>query len=139
MGETAAAPAPMELVRGADLVAESPLYARVRRPAPPFGTVEIALVLRKRALLDRLVAWARKKGGAFGAEADPTPAQVRTAAAADERVARWAAETERAAFGWDPVDAATQGAVDRLAPADATAAADSGTESATGESQSRPR
>jgi hypothetical protein len=136
---TAGSSAAQNTVRGSSLVAESALHARMRRPSPPFGTVEIALVLRRRALLDRLVAWARKKGGPFEAAPEPTPAQVRGAATADERVAQWAAATERAAFGPDPVDAATQGAVDRLAPADATAGVDAGTGSTAGESQSRPR
>jgi hypothetical protein len=54
-------------------------------------------------------------------------------------VARWATATERAAFGEDPVDAATQGVVDGMAPADATAGFESATDSATGESQNRPR
>jgi hypothetical protein len=132
------APGAQELARGSSLVAESSLHASVRRPTPAFGTVEIALVLRRRALLDRLVAWARARGGALNTSAEPTPAQVRSAAG-DERVARWAAATERAAFGWEPVDAATQSAVDRLAPPDATGGSDAGGESVTGESPSRPR
>jgi hypothetical protein len=137
-GETAAGPTASEGIRGSSLVAESPLHARVRRPTPAFGTVEIALVLRRRALLDRLVAWARARGGAVDASPEPTPAQVRSAAG-DERIARWAAATERAAFGWEPVDAPTQSAVDRLAPPDATGGSDTGGESTTGESPSRPR
>ncbi len=107
--------------RGATLVVTSPLYSPLRRPTPSFGTVEIAIVRRKRVLLERLVAWARSRGGAFDAKPEPTPAHVRDAAGSDHRIARWADATERAAFGQDLVDAAAQDDIDRLAPDDAAA------------------
>jgi hypothetical protein len=112
-------PARHDVTRGTSLVVASPLYSTLRRPTPSFGTVEIAIVRRKRELLDRLVAWAHRRGGAFGAKPEPTPAQVRDAAGSDHRVARWAEATERAAFGQDLVDDAAQRDVDRLAPDDA--------------------
>ena len=83
-------------------------------PAP--GELDVALVLRKRALLDRLVAWARSRGKPFDGRAEPTPGHVRRAAAAELSVARWADAVERAAYGEGLVDEQAQQEVDRLAP-----------------------
>lgn len=98
------------------LVAEGPLHAALRRPLPPAGELEVALVLRRRAMLDRLVAWARGRGRPFDAKPEPTPGHVRRAAAAEFGVARWADAVERAAYGGAVVDAKAQEEVERLAP-----------------------
>lgn len=101
------------------LAVQSTLHVSLRRPMPPSGTLEVTLVLRRRALLDRLVAWARRRGGRFDQRPEPTPAHVRGAAVSEPRVAVWASAVERAAFGPDPVDDRAEGDVDRLAPPDA--------------------
>lgn len=108
--------AALQTVPGDVLVAEGPLHAALRRPLPPPGELDVALVLRRRALLDRLVAWARARGRPFDARPEPTPAQVRRAAVGEFAVARWADAVERAAYGGAVVDARAEEEVDRLAP-----------------------
>ncbi len=113
-----ALPAPPSQVPGDEIVAEGQLHASLRRPLPPAGELDIALILRKRALLERLVAWARGRGAPFDARPEATPGHVRRAAGSEFTVARWADAVERAAYGGQNVDAAAQAEVDRLAPAD---------------------
>jgi hypothetical protein len=115
---------------GDELVAEAPLHDQVRQPLPPPGEVEVALVQRRRMLLDRLVAWARRRGKPFDARPEPTPGHVRRAAgrlefevdqrARAEEIEQWATAVERAAYGGAPVDARAQAKVDDLAPPDAS-------------------
>jgi len=109
---------PMETLPGDLLVAEGPVHAALRRPMPPPGEIEIALVFRKRALLDRLVAWARRRGRPFDARPEPTPGHVIQSAAHDVAIGRWADAVERAAYGPGVVDAEAQREVDGLAPPD---------------------
>jgi hypothetical protein len=81
-------------------------------------------------LLDRLVAWARRRGKPFDARPEPTPGHVRRAAgrlefevdqrARAEEIEQWATAVERAAYGGAPVDARAQAKVDDLAPPDAS-------------------
>ncbi len=92
---------------GDELVAEGPLHAALRRPVPRSGHLAIALSQRRRALLERLVGWAR---------AELTPAQVRQAAGADGAIARWADAVERAAYGGEVIDKRAENEVDGLAP-----------------------
>jgi hypothetical protein len=101
---------------GDELACEGPLHGQLRRPMPEPGELDVALVLRKRALLDRLVAWARRRGLPFDARPEPTPGHVRRAAAGEFTVARWADAVERAAFGGQVVDSRVEGEVERLAP-----------------------
>jgi hypothetical protein len=115
--------APVEARPGDELVAEGALYAEVRRPLPEAGELHVALVLRKRALIDRLVAWARLRGSPFDAKPEPTPGHVRRAASTEFAVARWADAIERAAYGGQVVDAQAQAEVERLAPEGARDAA----------------
>ena len=63
----------LEVRPGDVLLAEGPLHATLRRPMPPAGELDVALVLRKRAVLDRLVAWARRRGKPFDARAGADP------------------------------------------------------------------
>jgi hypothetical protein len=107
---------PIETRPGDVLRAEGPVHATLRRPLPPSGELEVALVFRKRALLDRLVAWARRRGRPFDSDGEPTPGHVRRVAVAEVSVARWAEAVERAAYGGGVVDEQAQGDVDRLAP-----------------------
>ncbi|HTQ48849.1 MAG TPA: hypothetical protein VMI75_39095 [Polyangiaceae bacterium] len=101
---------------GDELVCEGPLHGQLRRPLPEAGELDVALVLRKRALLDRLVAWARRRGMPYDARPEPTPGHVRRAAGGEFTVARWADAVERAAFGGQVVDARAEGEIERLAP-----------------------
>jgi hypothetical protein len=110
-------PLPTE-VPGDEIVTEGPLHAPLRRPLPAPGVLDIALVLRKRALLERLVGWARRRGPPFDGRPEATPGHVRRAAGSEFAVARWADAVERAAYGGQSVDAAAQAEIDRLAPAE---------------------
>ena len=116
-----------ELHRGAEarpgdeLLIEAPLHASLRRPLPPSGELDVALVLRRRALLARLVSWARQRGRPFDARPEPTPGHVRRQAGNDFNLARWAEAVERAAFAGLAVDARAEEEIDRLAPAAAPA------------------
>lgn len=106
------------LVGDEQMAVEASLHARLVQPLPPAGELSVALVLRRRALLARLVAWARRRGRPFDLKPEPTPGQVRRAAADDPETARWAEAIERAAFGAGEVDARIEDEIDRLAPAD---------------------
>lgn len=108
--ESGGAPPP-----NAELLVEGPLHAALRKPLPSGGELEIAIILRKRKILERLVRWARQKGPPFDQRPEPTPAQVRRAAAGGE-VAAWADAVERAAFDAGDVDARAEAEVDALAP-----------------------
>lgn len=113
----------LEHAIGARLVAEGPLHAPLDRPLPPPGALEIALVSRKRRLLDRFVAWAR--GRVAAQEPEPTPDMVRRDTD-DPAVARWAEAVERAVFDRELVDARAEKEVDDLAPRGARADAGRG-------------
>jgi hypothetical protein len=98
------------------LVVEGHLHANLRRALPPSGEIVVTLVLRKRALLDRLVAWAQRRGTPYDMAADPTPGHVREVAGNDLVVANWAGAVEIAAYGGGDVDEQEQTRVDTLAP-----------------------
>jgi hypothetical protein len=102
--------------RGDRLAVSSRLHATLHKGVPEFGEIEIALVLRRRALLHRLVAWAKERGAPFDAMPEPTPAHVARAAVGEPRAARWAGKVERAAFGPEEVDAQMERDVDQEAP-----------------------
>jgi hypothetical protein len=109
--------AAVDLVPGDEIVVEGDVHAKLRDVAPRSGDLRVALVLRRRALLDRLVGWARKRGKPFDARPDPTPGHVRRAAGSESPVGRWADAIEKAAFGGEVVDAAAQAQVEALLPA----------------------
>jgi len=96
--------------------AEGPLHARLVQPLPAAGELSIALVLRRRALLGRLVQWAKRAGTPFDVRPEPTPGHVRKAAGDDFQTARWADAVERAVFGQGPVDARAEREIERMAP-----------------------
>jgi hypothetical protein len=104
------------LVGDEQISVEAPLHARLVQKLPPSGELAIALVLRKRALLSRLVAWAKRAGGAFDGKPEPTPGHVRRAAGDDFQTARWADAVERAVFGGGELDARAEGEIDRMEP-----------------------
>jgi hypothetical protein len=105
-----------EVREGDTLVAEARYHASLRQPVPASGELSIALVLRKRALLDRLVAWAKGRGRPFDMAPEATPGHVRRAAGGEFTVAKWADAVERAAYGGASIDARAEGEVERLAP-----------------------
>jgi hypothetical protein len=109
------------LVGGEVMAVEATLHARLVQPLPPSGELSIALSLRRRALLARLVSWARSRGRPFDIKPEPTPGHVRRAAGDDAGTARWAEAVERAAFGGREVDARLEGEIERMAPKEAAA------------------
>jgi hypothetical protein len=110
--------------RDARLVVEAELHSTFEQALPPPSALHVALVTRRRALLDRLVRWARHQGTPFDGPSEPTPGHVRRAAARlqlheGERwvpVEKWAARVESSAFGPDPVRAADEEAVRATEP-----------------------
>ena len=104
---------------GDELVAEGPLHAVLRRPLPPSGVLSVAVLQRKRALLNELVDWVRKRADVFTFRGEPTPGEVSAFAALFRQdVSEWADAVERAAYGGAPVDAATHEQVNRRMPAE---------------------
>jgi hypothetical protein len=94
------------LPEGAQLHVSSPLHTEVQQPLPPQGRVAIALMSRRRAVLRRLVRWARSMGPPWARAGEPTPAQIADVAVrrGDLETARWAENVEAAAFGSGHVD-----------------------------------
>jgi hypothetical protein len=105
-----------EIVGDEQLAAEAPLHARHIQNVPPAGEISIGLVLRRRALLARLVAWAKRAGMPYDQRPEPTPGHIRRAAGEDFKTARWADAVERAAFGGGEVDARAEKEIERMAP-----------------------
>jgi hypothetical protein len=104
-------------VNEGELVVEAPLHGELRQKLPAAGILEIALVSRRRKLLDRLVQWARKRGPPYDQRPEPTPAQVRRAAEKGmPHAAEWADAIERAAFDQGEVDARVEHEVMALDP-----------------------
>lgn len=92
----------------ARLVVESELHSTFEQALPAPSVLAVALVTRRRALLERLVRWARRSGTPYDGPPEPTPGHVRRVAARGDaaEVEAWARRVENAAFGNDPVDAA---------------------------------
>jgi hypothetical protein len=115
-----------ERPQGLVLVAEGRLFARLSQPAPAFGELRIALVARRRKLLDRLVEYARwsLRGGP-----DPTPGELRAHARQGsipdgDRLVEWADRVEHAAYGGDEVDAEVEAWANEARPQMPVAAAE---------------
>lgn len=104
------------LTGGEEICAEARLHSRLSRPLPETGEIAIALAQRRRAMLAKLVAWARRRGLPFDARPEPTPGHVRRAAGNELSTARWAEAVEHAVFGPDEIDARMEHDIDRLAP-----------------------
>lgn len=107
---------PLEVRGGERLCAEARLHSRLTQDLPEQGRLAITLVSRRRQVLARLSAWARRQGKPFDAKPEATPAHVRRAAKSDGEVARWAEEVERAAYAEGEVDARKEEEIERLAP-----------------------
>lgn len=89
----------------ARLVVDAPFHSTHEQALPPPSTLGVALVTRRRALLDRLVRWARRQGAPFDGSPEPTPGHVRRVAARGnaEEIEQWARQVEAAAYSPDPV------------------------------------
>lgn len=90
----------------ARLVVDAPTHSRLEQSLPLPGVLRIALVSRRRTLLERLVRWAQKAGAPFDAQPEPTPGHVRRVAfrAQDNEIEEWARGVEAAAYGPAAVD-----------------------------------
>lgn len=90
----------------ARLVIEAPAHSKLEQALPLPGVLRIALVTRRRTLLERLVRWAQRTGAPFDAPPEPTPGHVRRVAfrAQDEEVEQWARGVESAVYGPAMVD-----------------------------------
>lgn len=99
------------------LSAEGPFHSRFEEALPPPGELRIALVTRKRRLLERLVTWARRAGAPYDARPEPTPGHVRRAARGrDAGVASWASAVEQAAYDHQAIDERGEAEILALAP-----------------------
>jgi hypothetical protein len=119
---------------GAVLEVRSRSHARLHRPLPPPGTLRIALVSRRRALVDALVRWARRRGHPWWRRGEPTPAQVAREARAQgaASTAAWAEAIQTAAFGPNPpLDGQEEALAEPRAQPIATAAPAGGVEEET--------
>jgi len=112
---------PPRIEQDARLLAEGPYHAPFRQKLPPAGEIQISLVSRKRAVLDRLIAWARLRGRPFDQRPEPTPGHIRHAAGSELRTVRWADAVERAAFGAEEIDARAEDEIERMSPTAAPA------------------
>jgi hypothetical protein len=103
---------------GARLVVESSAHSTHEQALPPPSVLSVALVTRRRAVLDRLVRWARRQGSPFDGPPEPTPGHVRRVAtrASAREVEAWAMKIEHLAFGPDEVDERTEKDVRSIEP-----------------------
>jgi hypothetical protein len=106
----------VEVVGGEQIGAEARLHARFLQLLPPGGELSIALAQRRRALLARMVEWAKRRGPPFDARPEPTPGHLRRAAAEDFQTVRWADALERAVFGPGEVDAPAEREIEEMEP-----------------------
>lgn len=89
----------------------APFHATLRAALPVPGVIELSLTSRRRALLERLVRWAERRGKPWTQGAgEPTPATLVGVAAAEgePHVGEWARRVEHLAFGVVPPDAASE-------------------------------
>jgi hypothetical protein len=107
------------LPEGARLRVWAPLHSEVERPLPPQGRVSLTLTSRRRAVLRRLVRWARALGAPWARGGEPTPGEIAEIAArrGDPRTARWAEDVQAAAFGHTEVDEAREASLRAAEPA----------------------
>jgi len=96
--------------------ARSPRHSIESRSLPTGGTLTVALVTRRRAVLERLARWTRRAGPPFASATDATPADVRTLAEGRDDIVRWSGAVERTAYGPTEVDAAAEAELRALEP-----------------------
>ena len=98
---------------GTRLEVAAPFHATLAAALPGPGVLQLSLVSRRRALLDRLVRWAERVGRPWTEPSgDPTPARVAAVAGQENEpeVERWARSLERLAYGPTPPDAVAEAA-----------------------------
>ncbi|UQA58230.1 carboxypeptidase-like regulatory domain-containing protein [Polyangium aurulentum] len=90
----------------ARLVVEADAHSRHEQALPPPSVLRVALITRRRALLERMIRWARRHGTPFDAQPEPTPGHVRRAAARSNAldIESWARSVEQAVYGPATVD-----------------------------------
>jgi len=95
----------VDKVDGARLLVEGDFHAVHQQVLPPPSVIRVALVTRRRALLDRLVRWAKLRGAPYDGHKEPTPGHVRRVASRADatEVETWARKLEHAAFSDSPV------------------------------------
>lgn len=89
----------------------APFHATLRAALPVPGVLELSLTSRRRALLERLVRWAERRGKPWTqGTGEPTPAKVVEVAGTEgePQVGEWARRVEHLAFGAVPPDAASE-------------------------------
>lgn len=86
---------------GARLEVTAAHHSRLSRDLPGPGQVLISVVSRRRALLERLVSWARTRGRPWAVATDPTPGHIIATAQREqhEGALQWARAVEEAAYG----------------------------------------
>lgn len=85
----------------ARLIVESDHHSTHEQALPPPSVIGVALVTRRRALLERLVRWARRYGPPYDGAPEATPGHVRRAAsrAGADAVEAWAKRVEHTVYG----------------------------------------
>jgi hypothetical protein len=102
---------------GDELVSDGPLHAPLRSALPRGGVLRVALLQRKRAVLNEMVDWVKRRGEPFSFKGDPTPGELSAfAGRLRPDVAEWADAVEQAAYGGAPVDTAAHEAVQGKLP-----------------------
>jgi hypothetical protein len=89
----------------------APYHATLIAPLPVPGVIELSLISRRRALIERLVRWAERRGRPWTEPVgEPTPHHIASIASseAEPQVERWARGVEQLAFGPTPPDAASE-------------------------------
>lgn len=90
---------------GARLVVSAEFHSRLEQPVPPCGTLQICLMSRRRALLERFAAWTRRwKPRRGGSELTPGHVARTASGRSAGQIATWARELEHAAYGPSPPD-----------------------------------
>jgi hypothetical protein len=95
---------------GASLRAAARFHHELAQVLPPSGVLVVALVTRRRAVLDRFVAWAQRRGPPWSGAHEPTPEHVARVAKrrSQDEVATWALAVQDAAFGPAPLEEARE-------------------------------
>ncbi|RYZ05776.1 MAG: hypothetical protein EOO73_18955 [Myxococcales bacterium] len=96
---------------GTQVEVTAPFHATLVAELPGPGVLQLSLISRRRALLERLVRWAERRGKPWTrAAGEPTPAHIAAVATqeAEPQVERWARGLEHLAFGPVPPDAASE-------------------------------
>lgn len=106
------------LPEGARLNIGSRWHSPLDRVLPREGALRVGMILRRRALLERLIEWAHFASAPFSQWTNPTPGLIKREAVGRgaKDVAQWAAAVEEAAYGPDPVNESTEERVCALEP-----------------------